>query len=80
MRCLHCDKTISKDANVCPYCVRETQSSKQYQNHVDGWSAIVVGLSSIVWYFTDFQTAGSTLLGLCVFALFQMKKPKAFIG
>lgn len=79
MRCLHCDKNISNDANVCPYCVSNTQSSKQYKTYVDGLSAIIVGLSGLVWYFVDFQTAASAMVGLSVFTIFQMKRPSDFM-
>jgi hypothetical protein len=51
MRCVHCAKTISIQAKVCPYCDRETESSKEIEGlvYLTAIASIGVGYLTGSW-------------------------------
>jgi hypothetical protein len=68
MRCLHCAKEISIQANVCPWCDRETETSKEYHGKVMLWSIVTVAVGYSVGSFFGWETGLSAAFGTVVYA------------
>jgi hypothetical protein len=55
-------------ANVCPYCDRDTEASKEEFGYTSMWAMIAIGVGSVAWYAFGFKAGLAVFVGIVVYS------------
>jgi hypothetical protein len=70
MRCIHCGKDISILANVCPYCDRDTEATKENWGREALWAVLATGGGFLAGSVFGVGVGIVTFFGVCVAGAF----------